>query len=170
MKKIIKTLRIPLLIAIVILGVAFIKYNSDQAEFAWYIRHFHYVRTGLDAIKVYGEPRETEYDYDPHASEERVRYTLMHYDGFVFGISGDESDKICMISVDQPGLLPLRYGIDIGASRASVKAAYWDTPISKEGTAYYLTHKNEMAWNGIWIFPVYDENDILIQFNITDGL
>ena len=169
MKRIIKAASILFLLGIVFAAGLLIKRNYEQAEWDFYIRHFNYVETGNDAIIVYGEPKEREYSYDKN-NESKVICTLLHYDGFSFGILGSEKENICMLSIDHPGLLPLRNGIDIGSTRAQVEAAYWDTPISKEGDAYYLKHKNEIAWEGIWVFPIYDENDILVHFDVTNGL
>lgn len=161
------------ILAVVIAATLTIKSNFyDQAEFSWYTRHFYYVKTGVDAIRVYGAPKELEYSYNHNDRYGHyTSYTRLYYDGFTFGIrGGDETGKICAIRIDKPGLLPLRYGIDIGAPRSKVELAYLDTPKSTEGDAYYIKHKHEIAWEGIWIFPIYDENDILVEFHITDGL
>lgn len=168
-----KRISIFLVFVLMIVAVPTIKSNFfDQREFEWYTRHFYFVKTGVDAIRVYGTPEKTEYSYDKNwQGKTYVSYTRLYYDGFSFGILGsDETGRIRMIAIDKSGLLPLRYGVDIGTPRSEVELAYFDTPKSTEGDAYILKHRNEMSWYGIWIFPYYDENDILVEFHVTDGL
>lgn len=168
-----KRIRIFAILALVIAATLIIKSNfHDQREFEWYTRHFHYVKTGEDAIRVYGTPKGTEYSYSSdRQGKSYISYITLYYDGFSFGILGsDETRHICKIAIDKPGLLPLRYRIDIGSPRYAVELAYFDAPKSTEGDAYYLKHRNEISWEGIWIFPVYDENNVLVQFDVTDGL
>lgn len=159
---------------VVVIAVALLIYGKihDERNFACYTRFFNYVKTGEDTIRVYGTPKGSEYDYNCYQNGERhLVYITLYYDGFSFGILDDDlAGSICKLTVEKPGLLPLRGGIDIGASRAEVERSYSDAPLATEGDAYYLTYKDEISWEGIWIFPVYDENDILVQFDVTDGL
>lgn len=158
----------------VVIAAALLIYGKihDERNFACYTRFFNYVKTGEDAIKVYGTPKGTEHSYNCYPNGERhLVYITLYYDGFSFGILDDDlTGSICKLSVDKPGLPPLRDGIDIGASRQAVERAYSDAPLSTEGGEYYLKYEDEIPWEGIWIFPVYDENDILVQFDVTDGL
>lgn len=168
-----KKIRLFALLAVVI-AAALLIYGKihDERNFACYTRFFNYVKTGEDAIRVYGTPKGSAYDYNYDRNGERcLVHITLYYDGFSFGILDDDlTGSICKLSVDKPGLLPLRYGIDIGSPRYAVELAYFDTPKSTEGDAYYLKYRNEIPWEGIWIFPVYDENDVLVQFSVTDGL
>ena len=159
----------------------------DEADFKFYMKHFHHVGTGIsdtvrtfppsvyqgtgeEAIRKCGQPLQVEQSFDNKWNPNEPSYTWLCYDGFRFGMFGDKSGIICCIRVDKSGVLPLRNGIDIGSTRAEVELAFKDvTRASSPENTYLIAHEDEKLYNGIWVYMYYGGDDRLTEIHITNG-
>ena len=142
----------------------------DEADFKYYMKHFHHVGTGIidtvrtfplsvyqgtgeEAIRKCGQPLQVEQSFDNKWNPNEPSYTWLCYDGFRFGMFGDKCGIIDCIRVDKAGVLPLRSGIGIGSTRAEVEAAFQGVArASSPENTYIIAHEDEMLYNGIWVY------------------
>lgn len=159
-----------LAVILILLGIGFCAglKRTDEADWPRYIQHFGSVETEDDALRVLGEPLRIERDYDSQDTD-RVIYSTLYYDGYSLGIHGGRKADICNIIINEKGIMPLRNGIDIGATREEVEAAYWNAHKIIDADGYILTHRNEQLYNGIWIYLYFDADDRLAEYHVTDG-
>ena len=171
-KRRVKSLLIALAVIFAINVFAKVHALSDESDWKHYMFYIGSPTTGDDALRFGRRPKKTEYSYYDNKNPYRITSTHLYFDGYSL-LFGATNGKICAVWVTEPGIIPLHGGIDIGSTREEVIKAMEGEDISPitgtEGEGYIFQHPGKEKAEGIWLYLEYDENDILVEFSLSDG-